>query len=170
MMCWMSRQVRHGRTCSISATMPAARGAAADVPVCPSVQPVPCWSDQSEVTYTQTHTYPTLGFENTRITAKNQYTHHSAVKFSIIIDQELSIILRYYYYYYCHYCTLGQAGLGIFSLSFILSLLGMGCFMKTQNLLPSHLILKLKAGINPEWCSDFESETKRIRGNKAVIG
>ena len=50
MMCWTSRQVRQGRTCSIRATMPAARGAAADVPVCPSVQPVPCCIDQSDVT------------------------------------------------------------------------------------------------------------------------
>lgn len=50
MMCWMSLQVRHGRTCSIRATIPAARGAAADVPVWPSVQPVPRCMDQSEVT------------------------------------------------------------------------------------------------------------------------
>ena len=50
MMCWTSRQVRQGRTCSMRATMPAARGAAADVPVCPSVQPVPCCIDQSDVT------------------------------------------------------------------------------------------------------------------------
>ena len=50
MMCWTSRQVRQGRTCSIRATMPTARGAAADVPVSPSVQPVPCCIDQSDVT------------------------------------------------------------------------------------------------------------------------
>lgn len=41
MMCWTSRQVRQGRTCSMRAIMPAARGAAAEVPVWPSVQPVP---------------------------------------------------------------------------------------------------------------------------------
>lgn len=50
MMCWISLQVRQGRTCSMSATIPAARGAAADVPVWPSVQPVPPCMDQSEVT------------------------------------------------------------------------------------------------------------------------
>lgn len=41
MMCWTSRHVRQGRTCSIKAIMPAAKGAAAEVPVWPSVQPVP---------------------------------------------------------------------------------------------------------------------------------
>lgn len=51
MMCWTSRQVRHGRTCSISAIIPAARGAAADVPVWPSVQPVPFCKSQSVVTF-----------------------------------------------------------------------------------------------------------------------
>ena len=51
MMCWMSLQLRQGRTCSMRATIPAARGAAADVPVWPSVQPVPCCMDQSDVTY-----------------------------------------------------------------------------------------------------------------------
>lgn len=50
MMCWTSLQVRQGRTCNIRATMPAARGAAADVPVWPSVQPVPICMDQSDVT------------------------------------------------------------------------------------------------------------------------
>ena len=50
MMCWTSRQVRHGRTCSISAIIPAASGAAADVPVWPSVQPVPFCKSQSVVT------------------------------------------------------------------------------------------------------------------------
>lgn len=50
MTCCTSRQVRHGRTCSISAIIPAARGAAADVPVCPSVQPVPFCRSQSVVT------------------------------------------------------------------------------------------------------------------------
>lgn len=39
-MCWTSRQVRQGRTCSMRAIMPAARGAAAEVPVWPSVHPV----------------------------------------------------------------------------------------------------------------------------------
>lgn len=51
MMCWTSRQVRHGRTCSISAIIPAARGAAADVPVWPSVHPVPFCKSQSVVTF-----------------------------------------------------------------------------------------------------------------------
>lgn len=50
MMCWTSLQVRQGRTCNIRATMPAARGAAADVPVWLSVQPVPICMDQSDVT------------------------------------------------------------------------------------------------------------------------
>lgn len=50
MMCWTSLQVRQGRTCNMRATIPAARGAAADVPVWPSVQPVPSCMDQSEVT------------------------------------------------------------------------------------------------------------------------
>lgn len=51
MMCCTSLQVRHGRTCSISAIIPAARGAAADVPVWPSVHPVPFCKSQSVVTF-----------------------------------------------------------------------------------------------------------------------
>lgn len=50
MMCCTSLQVRQGRTCSMRATIPAASGAAADVPVWPSVQPVPFCMDQSDVT------------------------------------------------------------------------------------------------------------------------
>lgn len=50
MMCWTSLQLRQGRTCSMRATIPAASGAAADVPVWPSVQPDPCRMDQSDVT------------------------------------------------------------------------------------------------------------------------
>lgn len=57
MMCCTSLQVRHGRTCSMRATIPAARGAAADVPVWPSVQPVPRCMDQSDVTCRDTQTF-----------------------------------------------------------------------------------------------------------------
>lgn len=42
--------MRQGRTCSIRAIIPAARGAAAEVPVWPSVQPVPFCRSQSVVT------------------------------------------------------------------------------------------------------------------------
>lgn len=56
MICCTSLQVRHGRTCSMRATIPAARGAAADVPVWPSVQPVPRCMDQSDVTCRDTQT------------------------------------------------------------------------------------------------------------------
>lgn len=51
MMCCTSLQVRHGRTCSIRAIIPAASGAAADVPVWPSVHPVPFCKSQSVVTF-----------------------------------------------------------------------------------------------------------------------
>lgn len=57
MMCCTSLQVRHGRTCSMRATIPAARGAAADVPVWPSVQPFPRCIDQSDVTCRDTQTF-----------------------------------------------------------------------------------------------------------------
>lgn len=50
MRCWTSLQVRQGRTCNIRATIPAASGAAADVPVWASVHPVPVCTDQSDVT------------------------------------------------------------------------------------------------------------------------
>lgn len=46
----MSLQVRQGRTCNIRATIPAASGAVADVPVWVSVHPVPFFMDQSDVT------------------------------------------------------------------------------------------------------------------------
>lgn len=61
MMCWTSRQVRHGRTCSISAIIPAARGAAADVPVWPSVHPVPFCKSQSVVTFGDRGERPPVG-------------------------------------------------------------------------------------------------------------
>lgn len=57
MMCCTSLQVRHGRTCSMRATIPAASGAAADVPVWPSVQPVPRCMDQSDVTCRDTQPF-----------------------------------------------------------------------------------------------------------------
>lgn len=57
MMCWTSLQLRHGRTCNMRATIPAARGAAADVPVWPSVQPFPRCMDQSEVTCDSRQTF-----------------------------------------------------------------------------------------------------------------
>lgn len=54
MMCWTSLQVRQGRTCSMRAISPAAKGAAAEVPVCPSVQPVPLCKSQSVVACRET--------------------------------------------------------------------------------------------------------------------
>lgn len=50
MRCWTSLHVRQGRTCNMRATIPAASGAAADVPVWVSVHPVPSCMDQSDVT------------------------------------------------------------------------------------------------------------------------
>lgn len=133
MMCWMSRHVKQGRTCSISATMPAAMGAAADVPVCPSVQPVPCWRDQSDVTCTQTHIY------------NNTHMHeHFYWKMQLnSLTNPHSVIGQRIHFPWILLLALALVHSAF--LSFIPSHLWME---SPQALIHSCLLLKLKAGIN----------------------